>query len=224
MNPKIYKSRKVSFRESQINFEESYRYSSPSSWSDQEIKQVAHLIKWSSVSFNKREPVRLSKTLLIKELGQRGYLKHIHSVFPLSQGHNLIPGQISKYDYRMTLKTLVKWLNEQGYEAIEEFKILLNSVLSDIEKTFKKRMRWFWMMVSSWFGNFVDLMKNLLKNKKSSASTSNVTTIQESLDYSNPVFEQYCVKGEIFLMTGETEARSSKKSRVSQDFLKTYVH
>lgn len=173
MIPKIYKSRSVSYREAQLNFEEAFRGKSPAEWSDMQIRQIAHIIKWASVSFNLRESVKLSKSLIVRELGQRGYLSHIHSVFPVKQGHNLGTGAVTVYDYRGLLKTLVKWIKDQGMQSIDEFKILLGTVLSDIEKSFRKKMGWFFKMVTSWFGKFTDLFKVILREK-------NVTTIQES--------------------------------------------
>lgn len=207
---KMYKERRVGQRDAQIAFAEKFKDRPPSEWSDSELKQVAHIIKWASVGFNTRESVKLSKSLLVRELGQRGYIKHIHSVYPVKQGHNLGEGQVTVYDYRKLLRTLVGWIRTQGSTAVDEFKILMKAVLEDIEKTFKKKMGWFWKMAVHWFGKFTDLFK-LIREEKAA-----VTTIQESYKYLYPREREAETEGdETCPLSQPREESSDASSRLS---------
>lgn len=175
MISKIYKLRKIGPQEAIENFSMAYQHTAPSKWSDFQLKHVAHLIKWATVGFATREHVKLSKSLLIRELGQRGYIKHIHMVYPVVQGHSLGEGKITTYEYRPLLKKLIKWVQAQGIAAFLEFKTLMKTVIDDIEVTFKKKMSWFWKMASFWFSSYADI-KKAERIKKEAA----VTTIQDT--------------------------------------------
>jgi len=174
MIPKVYKPRKSSHLEAQRSFELQYRDVNPSRWSSTQRVQVAHIIKWASVGFATRESIKLSKSLFVKELGQRGYVKHINTVYPLVQGHNLGAGQISTYDYRGLLKQLVRWIKDQGQAAVDEFMSFFKSVLQFITEQHGKKMMWFLKMVCYWVTSFKVIIRDLVKDK------STVTTIHES--------------------------------------------
>jgi hypothetical protein len=153
----------------------------PADWDNTALRQVSHLIKWASLSFNLRGSVKIAKALLCRELGQDGYLDHIQTVYPVVQGHNLGKGKISEYDYRAHLRTIARWIQELGYDAIEQFKKLVGAVLDSIKLEKGKSMKWFFKLISFWFDT-VSALKQLVKEKMILAGPP-TTILESSIDY-----------------------------------------
>jgi hypothetical protein len=98
--------------------------------------------------------------LLIKELGQRGYLKHITLVYPVTQGFNLGESETiaddgtvfshtcSTYDYRGLVKKLLSLIAEMGIDAVHCFMSGLKAIIRDFEAS-KIRLWWFWMEIKA---------------------------------------------------------------------------
>jgi hypothetical protein len=188
------------------------------------------MLKWASINMKLGKAVILSKSLLHRELGQKGYLKHIKMVWPVKQGHNL-GAQTSRdekgeeyfhtcstYDYRPYIKNLVSWLVEQGDAAIAEFKNGLRAILNEASMD----LWWFWMEIKKIINakytavlrKATDVLKSILLTRSEKVTTIHTyNNIADSAGPSDSASPLACGTGRRESEKPKAKRKMSRKKR-----------